>query len=253
MKIAVVTGVSKGLGESIAKLFLQSGVQVVGISRRNNEELRQLADEKDASFHHYLCDLRKVQAIEETFQQIYTERIVHTQPTTVYLVNNAGVVGPITQAMHMNHEELADHVQVNTIAPMMLMNSFLQKATEHDFKLIGVNITSGAGSRPVYGWSAYCSTKASINMYTKTVALEQVEKKTGHKIIAFSPGIMDTDMQGKIRESTYDEFIQIDTFKNYKEQNELRHPDTVADVLYNILQDEEQLENGKVYRLYDYV
>src|SRR5699024_28480 len=76
----------------------------------------------------------------------------------------------------------------------------------------------------------------SINMYTKTVALEQVEKKTGHKIIAFSPGIMDTDMQGKIRESTYDEFIQIDTFKNYKEQNELRHPDTVADALYHILQ-----------------
>src|SRR5699024_12464646 len=115
------------------------------------------------------------------------------QTTTDYHVNRARAEGPITQAMHMNQEELAEHVQVNTIAPIMLMKSFLQKATEHDFKLIGVNITSGAGSRPVYGWRAYCSTKASINMYTKTVALEQVEKKTGHKIIAFSPGIMDTD------------------------------------------------------------
>src|SRR5699024_12810307 len=100
MKIAVVTGVSKGLGESIAKLFLQSGVQVVGVSRSNNEGLRQLADEKDASFNHYSCDLRKVQAIEETFLQIYTERIVHTKSTTIYIVNNEGVVATITQTMH---------------------------------------------------------------------------------------------------------------------------------------------------------
>ncbi|HEX6593862.1 MAG TPA: (S)-benzoin forming benzil reductase [Bacillota bacterium] len=253
MKIAVITGVSRGLGESIAKLFLQTKIQVIGISRSENEHLFTYAEKSGTNFFHYTCDLSNREAIQETFQKIFTERLSKEKPSTVYLINNAGVVGPITQAMHMNHEELAYHVQVNTIAPMMWMNSFLQKATEHGFELIGVNITSGAGSRPVYGWSAYCSTKASINIYTETVALEQDERQTGHKVIAFSPGIMDTDMQGEIRESTYDEFIEIDTFKNYKKQNKLRHPDEVAKVLYHILLDEDHLENGKIYRLYDYV
>jgi len=134
----------------------------------------------------------------------------------------------------------------------VLTNLLLQRATENEVTLLCANVTSGAAERPVYGWSAYCSTKASINMYTKTVALEQDELKTGNKVIAFSPGIMDTAMQEKIRASSPEEFAEVDKFRDYKKNNILKDTDAVGGVLVDILTDETSVQNGKVYNVRDY-
>ena len=143
-------------------------------------------------------------------------------------------------------------MNLNTIAPMAITNYFLKKTTEKGVQLISVVITSGAAEKPSYGWSAYCSTKASVNMYTKTAALEQEELKNGHKIIAFSPGIMDTNMQEKIRSSSEDEFADVEKFKEFKDNNLLKDTDLVGGVVVDILTDAD-VENGKIYHVRDYV
>ncbi|MFB4167051.1 (S)-benzoin forming benzil reductase [Virgibacillus sp. JSM 102003] len=252
MRFAVITGVSKGLGESIAKIMMESGVNVVGISRSKNDSLQVCASQNNVSYQHVACDLGNLESIESTFDQI-SQDIFAQEPSIVYLVNNAGVLEPIDKSMNVKSTDLAYHVQVNTVAPMVLMNLFLKKATDEDVQLIGTTISSGAADRPVYGWSAYCSTKASINMYTKTVALEQAELKTQNKVIAFSPGVMDTQMQKKIRESNKDEFIEVDTFRSYKDNNLLKETDAVGGVLVNILTDESSVKNGKIYSVKDYL
>ncbi|HLR68609.1 (S)-benzoin forming benzil reductase [Virgibacillus alimentarius] len=252
MKFAVVTGVSKGLGESVAKLFLEAGVNVIGISRTKNDALSQIAEQNNQLFTHYTCDLGDVASIEKAFNDI-SKTLYAKEPSFVYLVNNAAVVEPIDQAMNIQAEDLAYHVQVNTVAPMVLTNLFLQKSLEKDVPLISVIITSGAAERPVYGWSAYCSTKASMNMYTKTVSLEQDELKTGNKIIAFSPGVMDTAMQEQIRTSSYDEFMDVEKFKDYKKNNHLKNTETVGGVLVDILRDEATVKNGNIYYVRDYL
>ncbi|WP_164669623.1 (S)-benzoin forming benzil reductase [Virgibacillus doumboii] len=251
MRYAVVTGVSKGLGESIAKMLMESGVHVTGISRSKNDLLNDFAAEQNVSYQHYSCDLGNMEAVQDTFNQI-SESIFPHDPETVFLINNAAVLEPIDQSMNIKSADLAYHVQVNTVAPMVLTNLFLQKTTEMDVPFIGTIISSGAAERPVYGWSAYCTTKASINMYTKTAALEQEELKTQHKIIAFSPGIMDTKMQEKIRESSKNAFVEVDTFRDYKKNNMLKSTDAVAGVLVDILTDESSIENGKIYNVKDY-
>lgn len=251
MNFAVVTGVSKGLGESVAKFFLESGISVIGISRSNNNKLVKIAEENNQQFTHFACDLGNLPEVEKTIQEV-SANLYAQDPSTVYLVNNAAVLDPIDQAMNIKGEDLAHHVQVNTIAPMVLTNFFLQKAFENEVQLLCVTVTSGAAERPVYGWSAYCSTKASINMYTQTVALEQDVLKTGNKVIAFSPGIMDTGMQEKIRASSHEAFVDVDTFKDYKKNNSLKDTDAVGGVLVDILTDETNLQNGKVYHVRDY-
>lgn len=251
MRYAVITGVSKGLGESVAKLFLESGINVIGISRSKNEELTTYADQNNVIFQHYSCDLGDLESLENTVSAIGNQ-IFAADPDSIYLVNNAAVLEPIAQATNIKNADLAYHVQLNTIAPMVMTNSLLQQATEHDVRFIGATITSGAAEGPVYGWSAYCSTKASMNMYTKTVALEQDELKTGSKVIAFSPGIMDTGMQKKIRASSADDFIEVDTFRDYQKNNLLKDTEAVGGVLVDILTDEESIENGKIYHVKDY-
>lgn len=251
MRYAVVTGVSQGLGESIANILMESGIHVAGVSRSKNDSLHDVAAQNNVSYQHYSCDLGNMEEVQKTFQQI-SDALFSQDPETVFLINNAAVLEPVDQSMNINSTDLAYHIQVNTVAPMVLTNLFLQKSTEMDVPFIGTTISSGAAERPVFGWSAYCTSKASVNMYTKTAALEQEEMKTEHKIIAFSPGIMDTQMQEKIRASSKDEFVEVDTFRDYKNNNLLKRTDAVAGVLVDILSDESSIENGKIYNVQEY-
>lgn len=251
MKYAVITGVSKGLGESVAKYLLESGVHVIGISRTGSKKLNEHAESNNVTFTHFACDLSDITEIESTFYEM-KNKIFTDNLTTLYLVNNAAVLDPINLSMNIDSNELAYHFQVNTIAPMVLTNLFLKEATVKEVPMVGVTITSGAASRPVYGWSAYCSSKAGMNMYTETVALEQMELKTDHKVIAFNPGIMDTGMQEKIRSTSQHSFMDVETFKAYKRDDDLRDTDTVGGILVDILIDEGSVENGKIYNVKDY-
>ncbi|MBP2076697.1 (S)-benzoin forming benzil reductase [Oceanobacillus polygoni] len=247
MKYAIVTGVSKGLGESIAKLFLDLNIHVIGLSRSVNNHLAN----HENLFTHFPCDLANVESLDQVCDEI-SDAVFTEDTTTIYLVNNAATVEPIDQSMHIQTTALTQHVNLNTIAPMALTNYFLKKATEKGVQLISVIITSGAAESPSYGWSAYCSTKASVNMYTKTVALEQEELKTDHKVIAFSPGIMDTDMQEKIRSSSEAAFADVEKFKEFKGNNLLKDTDLVGGVVVDILTDDE-VENGKIYHVRNYI
>lgn len=251
MQYAVITGISRGLGESIAMFLLESGIHVIGVSRTDSTKLKEYAASNNVTFSHFACDLSNVDAINHTFQliskEVFTENL-----TSMFLVNNAAVLDPIDPSMNIDSKDLMYHMQVNIVAPMVLTNLFLKEASDKDVSMIGVTVTSGAAENPTYGWSAYCSSKASMNMYTQTVALEQDELKTGNKVIAFSPGIMDTGMQEKIRSSSQGSFKDVERFKDLKKNNALKDTDTVAGILVDILTDKGSIENGKIYNVKDY-
>lgn len=242
MKYAVVTGASKGLGASIAERVLQEQFGLISISRNENPSLKQLAEENRLFYKHITCDLTNSRDTEQAFSTV-AEIIFSSAENEVLLVNNAGVVEPIDRVGSLDHEAIEMSLQLNIAAPMIATNLFLQKGNET--KLTIVNVTSGAAERPVHGWSVYCSTKAALNMFTKTVAVEQIH--SGHvTIIGFSPGIMDTDMQGVIRSSKEYSFQEVNKFIAYKENGMLRSTNVVADALIDLLLTEE-VENGKIY------
>ncbi|WP_085992823.1 (S)-benzoin forming benzil reductase [Oceanobacillus senegalensis] len=251
-KFAIVTGESKGLGEGIATLFLESGVSVIGISRSENHQLPVIAEKNNQLYKHFRCDLSDPNEVQNTFNNMKDFIASEKELTNVFLVNNAAAVKPINQAMNIKSEDLVRHVQINMVAPMLLTNLFLNEANAMDVPAIAVMVTSGAAERPIYGWSAYCSTKASMNMYTKTVALEQEELETGNKVIAFNPGVMDTEMQETIRSSTKEQFSDVERYQDLKENSQLNPPKTVASVLIDILNDED-VGNGKVYNVKNYL
>jgi benzil reductase ((S)-benzoin forming) len=251
MEFAIVTGVSKGLGEAAVIKLMEKNIHVIGISRSRNDQLPSIAEKNQVSYEHFQCDIGDISALEETFRKI-SGTVFEADVTKLYLVNNAAVIDPVDQSMNIKAKDLEYHIKVNATAPMVLMNKFLYKSNQENIPFVGVTVTSGAAERPIYGWSAYCSTKASINMYTETAALEQEQLKTKNKVIAFSPGIMDTPMQGKIRESSASEFADVETFKGYKEKNLLKDPSTVGEVLIGILTDE-KVKNGKIYYVNEYL
>lgn len=251
MDVAIITGTSKGLGESLAKQMIQKGVSVFGIARHENQSLRNLAQQKDVFYEHIVCDLGNSNMIQGTVEQLH-QKLKKLTVQNLTLINNAAVLEPIHHAMEIDPKDLKFHLDVNLFAPMYLTNAFLRMGKEEEIRVLCLQITSGAGERPVYGWSAYCSSKAALNMYTKTVAKEQEALRTGHQVIAFSPGVMDTEMQKRIRESDDEQFIDVNQFRKYYEKNQLRTTDEVAKVIVNLLRNEE-IKNGKIYSIRDYL
>ncbi|GEM05357.1 benzil reductase ((S)-benzoin forming) [Halolactibacillus miurensis] len=252
MNYAIITGASKGLGETLARRFLDEGVSVVGISRSINKQLLTYSESTEASFYSYSCDLSAVDELEDTCDQIKT--LVFKKDTEkVYLINNAATVNPIDVSANHTREAIEKHVNLNLTAPMFTTSRLLHDAKKYQTKVILANISSGAAQRSTYGWSLYGATKAAINRYTETVALEVDELDEQHKIILFDPSIMDTSMQRDIRSTSKAQFKDVDQFKEYKQENALRSPETVGNVLVDLLLDEQALINGHYYSIHDFV
>ncbi|MEH7110102.1 (S)-benzoin forming benzil reductase [Bacillus sp. JJ1764] len=249
MKYAIVTGASKGLGEAIAKRMINEKIAVVSVSRTENDRLKKWALEKGVDYIHLSCNLSLEKEVQEVFMEI-AHLIFQNDPNELLIFNNAGVIEPIHTVGNLDQTPIMRNIQINLIAPIYITNLFLGKAQQTDTKVQVINITSGAAVRPIEGWSIYCSSKAGLNMFTQTAAQEQKELNTHHKIIAFSPGIMDTDMQAQIRSSSEDAFKELEKFKEFKEKNMLRKTDVVADALVNLVLCGD-VESGKIYNVND--
>ncbi|WP_335871590.1 (S)-benzoin forming benzil reductase [Bacillus sp. 2205SS5-2] len=247
MKLAIITGASKGLGAALAFNLLEKNIGIVSISRTKNEELENFAKETSTFFQHYPCDLSQRDDTLQTMNKVISE-IQQLNPDTLYLVNNAAMVGPVEKVGNISPIELEKSLHVNILAPMLIVNLLLPTFALTSTELIVVNVSSGAAYRPISGWSVYGPTKAALNLFTETASLEQEGVKNPATFIAFNPGIMDTDMQLEIRSSHKDSFKDVAKFQEYKEKNVLRTPTLVADKLASLL-DEGKLETGKTYAI----
>ncbi|MGZ4095613.1 MAG: (S)-benzoin forming benzil reductase [Bacteroidia bacterium] len=251
MRYAIITGASRGLGEAIAKRMLQEQIAVVSVSRTENNGIRKLALEKGLFYRHYPCNLSLEKEVQEVFMEI-AHCIYQKNPHEIYLFNNAGVIEPIETVGNLDQTPIIRNIQVNLIAPILITNIFLKKAGQSGTTVQAINITSGAAVRSIEGWSVYCSAKAGLNMFTQTAALEQAEMKTNNKIIAYSPGIMDTKMQETIRSSSKEAFKELEKFIEYKEKNKLLEADAVANPLIDLVLNG-NAESGKIYHVSDFI
>ncbi|MFB6467490.1 (S)-benzoin forming benzil reductase [Cytobacillus sp. Hz8] len=246
MKLAIITGASKGLGYAITEKLMEEKFAVITISRTENKQLKSAAEKLKLFYQFFSCDFTQLDEIENAFQQI-GKIMTSTSFDSIYLFNNAGVVEPIEAIGHLNSQALISNIQVNLMAPMLITNIMLEWVNA---PLTIINVTSGAAERPFHGWSAYCSTKAGINMFSQTFALEQEISEGKHKILAFNPSIMDTEMQSAIRSSSKDAFHLLEQFQDYKKEGMLRSPEVVANALIQfVLKDD--YKSGQVYHVND--
>lgn len=236
MKHIIVTGTSKGLGESVVNHLIESGknMYLTTISRSENLKLKAKAEEKGVSLRFRECDLSDVDRIEPLMEEIFSSMKM-SDITGLYLVNNAGVVEPVAPLSRCKSSEILKNMNINLAAPMVLTSSFIRLSENMPIEKRVATITSGASMRAEYGWSAYCSAKAGVNLFTGCAALEEQYKKHGVELIAFSPGIMDTDMQQRIRNVSSEDFKEVSKFIKYKEEGALTPPALVAEKLLQLL------------------
>lgn len=233
MDLYVVTGHTKGLGLALVeRLGERKDTELVALGRA--------ADGPIAGGAQLEVDLADAGAIDAVFDRV-EERLRGRRFAKAVLVNNAGVISPVGMIDRVDPDELARGLAVNFVAPILVMRRFLL-ATRGLAKLRRViNISSGAGRRPIFGWGAYCAAKAGVDMATRVAALEAQTARTGLEVVSLAPGVIDTPMQGVVRSASAEDFVDVERFRQMKAAGELRDP---ADVAADILRLE---ESGKLF------
>jgi len=194
-EIAIVTGAGRGIGAATALALARAGASVAVTARRVDEAAAvagRIAAVNGRAIA-VACDVGEATSVDAAVRE--TERRLGT-PTI--LVNNAGRIAPIGKFAEVAVEDWAAVVHVNLIGAVRMAHAVLPAMLAAGRGTI-VNVSSGAGRRAMEGWSAYCASKAGLNLLTQSLALEY--GGAGLRAFSLAPGIVDTDMQGAIRAS----------------------------------------------------
>ncbi len=244
----IVTGTTSGLGLSFITELLKKGALVYSISRKENEAVQQL---KLTGLEHFNCDLANADELSSTIDKVFF-KLRQEKIKSYTLINNAGTINPIGDVGAHEARELANNIDTNIKAPILLMEAFIKEVQEIALPKYILNISSGAGRKPYAGWATYCASKAGLDLFSACVGVEQETKKFPIKIISFAPGVVDTNMQVTIRSTKKEDFKAVTRFIDLKNNDQLLSPNFVAHKLLDLLPSK-QTENGGLYDIRDFI
>jgi NAD(P)-dependent dehydrogenase (short-subunit alcohol dehydrogenase family) len=237
MHAAIVTGVSRGLGEALAAALLGRDFVVLGIGRRSSA---RLAGER---LRFATCDLAQTSTIRAVVEPAFA-KLASERPESVTLINNAAVVGPIGRLGEIDIAQAEQSLATNVVAPLALADLFCRTFDDDRVDRRIINISSGAAVQAIAGSGVYSIGKAAIEMLTLTLAADRTAPTL--RCITLRPGIFDTDMQREARSYDAARFPSVALFRGFKEQGLLKDPADVAEAIVERLV-LGPLEHGRVY------
>ncbi|HJT47690.1 MAG TPA: glucose 1-dehydrogenase [Nitrososphaeraceae archaeon] len=200
-KIALVTGSSKGIGKAIAVSFANSkDYYGIVINSRKVEEAKLVSTHiNDLGTS---CDSIAVEADvskEEDCIKLVSETVKHFGRIDV-LVNNAGIQEdlPLTET---SIDEWYKILGVDLTGPFVCSREAAKymKAQQDPKGGCIINISSVHQTIPKPHYVPYATSKAGLEMMTKTMALELAKDNIRANVVA--PGAIDTDMNKELREN----------------------------------------------------
>jgi benzil reductase ((S)-benzoin forming) len=219
MDLYVITGTTKGLGQALAK-------RVAGDPNNYLVALSRAAGGPVPGGTLIAVDLADAAAAQAAGERL-ARTIAGRAFDKAVLVNNAGIVSPVGPLDAVDAADLARNIAVNVTAPMLLMGAFLRATAAVPLRRV-INISSGAGRRPIYGGSAFCAATAALDMASRVAALEASTRGQRVHVVSLAPGVIDTSMQGVVRGASPEAFVDVERFRKMKEEGVLRAPDDVA-------------------------
>ncbi|KAL3667791.1 hypothetical protein V7S43_007342 [Phytophthora oleae] len=228
MKSAVlITGASRGFGRCLTLDFVRLlEAQTVDLhlwarsesDLKGTERLAHVEWETKAATGEMKCFLQTVDLANSTDYTAKLDQVLLQLEAQsydrVFLVHNAGSLGQLglVQECATAPTELAQYWELNVTSVLWMNKRFLDvfgasrdellasAVTKEQPQLVIVNVTSLCGIEPFKTHMMYCTSKAAREMHHRVIATEQASSGKV-RVLQYSPGPMDTDMQKTIRES----------------------------------------------------
>jgi NAD(P)-dependent dehydrogenase (short-subunit alcohol dehydrogenase family) len=231
----MISGGSRGLGAALVQQSLAAGWQVHDFSRSGGN-LPGLV--------HHATDLARLDEEWPTIDSAMQALAAQSWQQVVF-VSNAGQITPIGPVAGLADADIVASLQINLLSAIRLMAGFVRHFQALAASKILVSISSGAAKGGYDGWSLYCAAKAGLENFINSLALEQGRAAQPISCFNFGPGVIDTDMQVAVRSSDVHSFPNLERFVALKDQGQLRTPESVARVLFDLCQ--QAPENGRRY------
>jgi 3-oxoacyl-[acyl-carrier protein] reductase len=189
-KVVVITGGTRGLGQSIAETLLQEGARVVcaGRSRGEMDRIEEVGGGRVSFIPADVRDRASVEALLKTARGQLGRVDV--------LVSNAGISidAPITA---LAAEDWTEVLETNLTGTFHLTQAGIPYLEETGGCV--VNISSALATRVAPGAAAYSASKAAIEMFTRTCAVELAP--SGIRVNAVAPGILETGLGARLADN----------------------------------------------------
>ena len=203
-RTVLVTGASRGIGEAISRRFAADGANVVMLAR-NGQALSELAEALGRTGARALAVPGDVGTYADVERAV--AMAIDRFGRIDVLVNNAGLIEPIARLADSDPELWGRIADVNFKGVYHGLRAAIPAMLQTGGGTI-VNISSGAATSALEGWSHYCSTKAAVRSLTACAAAEYGAQ--GIRVVGLSPGTVATDMQTAIRSSGINPVSRLD-------------------------------------------
>ncbi len=191
-KTSLITGASRGIGESMAKLFASHGSNLVLLSRDINllSSLKvELEKTNNVKVYIYQVDVSNVDEVKAIFKQIKSDNICLD-----ILVNNAGIMIDGTLLM-MKDELIHKIIDSNLLGTMYVTQAAIKLLIKNKGGVI-INMSSIVGRKGISGQSVYSASKSAILGFTKSLSKELIPLNI--RVNSIAPGFIDTNMTKNI-------------------------------------------------------
>lgn len=220
MQEVLITGASSGIGAATAKIFSQNGWKVYLLGR-SEEKLKRVQSELKNKSEILPFDLAQDGAFEKIEQ-----RLSDLKSNISVLVNNAGIFKPASFPSDTD-QSWQEQLNVNLMAPLRLTRLLWPQLLKN--KGAVTNVSSTLGSRPLPGTGAYSASKAALNNWSKTLALESAAVNVRCNVI--EPGLVDTPIHAFHSDSPENQKIK-NQLAELQPMKRLAVADDIANVVY---------------------
>ncbi|MEE8212712.1 MAG: acetoacetyl-CoA reductase [Acidiferrobacterales bacterium] len=194
--VAVVTGGTRGIGETIATALKDAGHKVAANYGGNDEAAKAFSER--TGIPAYKFDVSDFDACQKGVRQIE-----HDLGSIAILVNNAGITRDGT--LHkMDYEKWNQVIQTNLSSCFNMCRAVIEGMRERKFGRI-INIGSINGQAGQYGQVNYAAAKSGIHGFTKALAKEGAA--VGITVNAIAPGYIATDMVLAVPERVLEKIV----------------------------------------------
>jgi 3-oxoacyl-[acyl-carrier protein] reductase len=224
LKVALVTGASRGIGRAIAEALAGAGFAVIGTatSSAGAEQITARFVEKNFVGQGMVLNVNDAASISLILKEVEEN---FGAPTV--LVNNAGITKD-NILLRMKEDEWSDVVNTNLNSVFRLSKACVRAMTKAKWGRI-VNISSVVGSMGNSGQSNYSATKAGVEGFSRALAKELGSRNITVNTVA--PGFIDTDMTKNLPVASKDAMLsQIPLAR-------LGEPSEIADVVSFLVSD----------------
>ena len=229
-RVVLVTGASRGLGASIAKVFLENKDIVYVNYFRSRNKAEELGKKYELAIPIY-CDVSNEQEVKEMIEQIKKE-----QGHLDIIVNNAGIAKD-SLVEDKTKESFTTVLQTNLIGPFLVCKYGRKIMKKGNI----INISSNTGIDAYYPYGLdYDASKAGLISLTHNLAIEYAPNI---RVNAVAPGWINTDMNKELDE----EFKKEECKKILL--NRFAEPSEVANVVFFLASEEASYINDSIIKV----